>query len=173
MAMGPMERQYMNLAATAIVAFGGFVAVLFAARFQYYSDVVMAIFFSGSVGAVVNNYFRLSKIASRAKALETDLTRPNITLQIWVSLFLSGILGFVAYGLFLSGMLQGELFPRFNGLDGEYKDLTQLLRMVLPKTNLDAAKALIWAFVAGFSERFVPNVLDSLVLKAETLAKDA
>lgn len=166
-----MQRQYILLAMTAFVAFGGLAVVLFSARLGLYSDVMLAVFFSGSVGAVVNNYFRLAKISTSAEQLKVELERSSVSIQIWVSLFLSGILGFVAYGLFLSGLLQGALFPQFANLESNYGGLTDLLMQVAPKSNLDAAKALFWAFVAGFSERFVPNVLDSLVQKAENIAK--
>lgn len=87
---------------------------------------------------------------------------------MYVSLFLSGILGFVAYGLFMSGLLQGELFPKFSdNIDEPYVDLYKFLVSVQPAENSDAAKVIVWAFVAGFSERFIPNVLDSLVSKSE------
>jgi hypothetical protein len=163
-----MQRQYVNLALTALVAFGGLVVTLLVAKLCEFRNVFLtALFFSGSVGAVVNNYFRLSKISANPASVETELRQPAVSIQIWVSLFLSGILGFVAYGLFLSGLLQGELFPKFNELDSAYASFGDLLDDVSPKTNLDASKALLWAFVAGFSERFIPNILDSLVLKAE------
>ncbi len=162
-----MERQYLHLSATAFVAFGGLLAVLVFAKFQLYANIMTAVFFAGSVGAVVNNYFRLSRIATHSEAVEADLQRNSVTVQLYVSLFLSGILGFVAYGLFLSGLLQGELFPKFSNLDCKYSSLKELLTSVAPEKNGDAAKALFWAFIAGFSERFIPNILDSIVAKAE------
>lgn len=166
-----MNRQYVWLTGTALVAFGGFTGVLIAARNDIHTDVMMAVFFAGSVGAVVNNYYRLAKLSTSAEKLQTELERSSIIIQIAVSPFLSGIIGFVAYGLFLSGLLQGELFPKFTCLEGGYQGIGDLLEHVAPASNLDAAKALMWSFVAGFSERFVPNVLDSLVLKAERLEK--
>lgn len=168
-----VDRQYFILASTAIVAFGGFTLVLLSAKLGMpYSDVIMAVFFSGSVGAVVNNYFRLSKIAGASEMLQKEIDHPSVAIQMWVSLFLSGILGFIAYGLFLSGLLQGELFPKFDHLESNYLGLADLLATVAPKTNLDAAKALFWAFIAGFSERFIPNALDALVYKAEQATKN-
>jgi hypothetical protein len=123
-----MHRQYVNLALTALVAFGGLVAALLVAKLGYFSNVFLtAIFFSGSVGAVVNNYFRLSKISANPAPVATELLQPAVSIQIWVSLFLSGILGFVAYGLFLSGLLQGELFPKFNNIEGAYASFGNLL----------------------------------------------
>jgi hypothetical protein len=39
-----------------------------------------------------------------------------------------------------------------------------------PATNQDAAKAIVWAFIAGFSEGLVPNFIDKIV--KETTGKD-
>ena len=167
-----MERQYLHLAATAFIAFGGLTSVLLLASYEQYSNILTAVFFAGSAGAVVNNYFRLSRIASQPESSAAELQRGAVTLQIYVSLFLSGMLGFVAYGLFLSGLLQGELFPKFSNISVRYVSLEQMLNGMAPEKNIDAAKALFWAFVAGFSERFIPNILDAIVIKAETGPKD-
>jgi hypothetical protein len=151
----------------AVLTFGVLAVTLFAARFEIYSDVMILIFFSGAVGGVVNNYFRL------AKMVETKLVpqgSENITLaiiQMYVSLVVAGILAFVAYGLFLSGLLQGALFPKFRHTTDEYLGVTAMLLGLGPDTNIDAARSIIWAFIAGFSERFVPNMIDSFIAKAK------
>lgn len=162
-----MERQYIHLGISAIIAFGGLISVLVMARLHLHGDMLMAVFFAGSVGAVVNNYFRLANLSATPGASKAALNRPAVTMQLYVSLFVSGILGFVAYGLFLSGLLQGALFPEFVSLEDHYQSLSTLLRDVSPKTNLDTSKAIMWAFVAGFSERLIPNILDSLIRKTE------
>jgi hypothetical protein len=162
-----MERQYINLALSAFIAFGGLIMVLILARLDFHGDVMMAVFFAGSVGAVVNNYFRLASLSANPEAIKDLINRPAVTIQMYVSLFVSGILGFVAYGLFLSGLLQGELFPEFESIHDNYQSLSTLLESVSPKTNLDTAKAIMWAFVAGFSERLIPNILDSLIVKVQ------
>lgn len=166
-----MERQYLHLMTTAFIAFGGLTAVLLSARYALYANVLTALFFAGSAGAVVNNYFRLARIAAHPETTAADFQRNAVTIQMYVSLLLSGILGFVAYGLFLSGLLQGELFPKFSNLSGDYESLEKLLVGVAPEKNIDAAKALFWSFIAGFSERFIPNILDTIVAKAETGTK--
>ena len=38
-------------------------------------------------------------------------------------------------------------------------DLINFLRSTYPATGPDLAKLLFWTFVAGFSERFVPQIL--------------
>jgi len=36
------------------------------------------------------------------------------------------------------------------------------------KSGADSAKAIVWAFIAGFSEQFVPNILDKLAQQGES-----
>ena len=163
-----MKRLYWHLLYGAAIAFGGLAVLMLLARFGMYSDVMMLIFFAGSVGAVVNNYFRLSKMIEAKAAPADDAQERLAIIQMYVSMLIAGILAFVAYGLFLSGLLQGSLFPEFEHTKDIYKDVTSMLVCLAPKTNIDAAKSLLWAFVAGFSERFVPNIIDTLVSKAKS-----
>jgi hypothetical protein len=162
-----MTKLYGHLAVTAILAFGGLAAVLMGARFGARIDVMTVIFFAGSTGAVVNNYFRLAKISTNPSALGPALDNKVVIIQFYVSLLIAGILGFVMYGLCVSGLLQGALFPKFTQTGAAYTSVTSFLDTLAPETNLDTAKALIWAFIAGFSERLIPNILDRLVAQAE------
>ena len=162
-----MKRLYWHLLYGAAIAFGGLATLMLLARFGAYSDVMMLIFFAGSVGAVVNNYFRLAKMID-AKAAPTDDGQERLAIiQMYVSMLIAGILAFVAYGLFLSGILKGSLFPNFKNTEAAYTSVTCMLLSLGPETNLDAAKSILWAFMAGFSERFIPNIIDTLVAKAK------
>ena len=163
-----MEHLYWHLLTTACIAFGGLAVLLLLARFGKYSDVMMLIFFAGAVGAVVNNYYRLATLSTNIDAFDAATQKDLVVIQMYVSLLVAGILAFVAYGLFLSGLVQGSLFPVFEKTQESYQGVTALLMNLAPKTNLDAAKAILWAFIAGFSERFVPNIIDTLINKSAT-----
>lgn len=126
--------------------------------------LTFAIFLTGAGGGVLSNYFRLKNVP--AKMIE-----PNAILQIYMTPAISGVLGWVMYGLFLSDMLQGALFPKFRVLHGdEYVNLAGIFDIV-PENKLSAAKALLWAFVAGFSEKLIPNILDDLADQARTAGR--
>lgn len=160
-----MHKLYWHLLVNAVIAFGGLAILLLLARFKIYSDVIMVIFFTGAVGAVVNNYYRLAALTTNNNALQNINKENLITIQMYVSMLMSGILAFVCYTLFLSGLVQGSLFPVFARLDLYYINMGDLLLSVKPVTNIDTTKAILWAFIAGFSEKFVPNIIDTLAKK--------
>jgi hypothetical protein len=122
--------------------------------------LTMAIFITGAGGGIISTYFRLKGVApSEAEA--------NAILQVYITPIISGLLGFICYAFFLTEMIRGPLFPEFINKANEYQGLKSVFD-IQPEHTLDAAKALLWAFVAGFSEKMIPNILDKLAAQAES-----
>jgi hypothetical protein len=121
--------------------------------------LTLAIFLTGAGGGVISTYFRLKDVAP------TRVTT-NAIIQIYITPIVAGLLGWICYAFFLTGMLQGSLFPVFTGADEHYANFGSIFS-ITPKTAIDAAKALLWAFVAGFSEKLIPNILDKLADQIE------
>lgn len=74
-----------------------------------------------------------------------------------------GFLAVVLYAIFISGLLQGDLFPSFtfDTVDAAkpgtivFQDI-----MLIHATTIPAyAKLLVWSFIAGYSEKLVINIL--------------
>jgi len=71
-----------------------------------------------------------------------------------------GILALLLFVLFLSGLLSGQLFPHFvpDAPDQTAKDLSSVFT-AHGEHYQEYAKLVFWSFVAGFSERFVTDVI--------------
>jgi hypothetical protein len=132
--------------------------------------LIVILFLAGAVGGVTNNYVRMKNMPSSYNEISDPMVNSLAIIQIYVTPIVAGVFGVVLYSLFLTDMLSGALFPNFEGLDEEYNTIVELFSRVGPKEQIDAAKAIVWAFIAGFSERFVPNILDKLAQEGESAA---
>lgn len=128
-------------------------------------SLLLVVFLTGAAGGVISNYFRIR-----------ELTEKNIgtngIIQIYITPLIAGLLSWVAYAIFLSGLLQGSVFPTFAGSKVPYEDLEQMFSVVKPETTLDVAKVLLWSFIAGFFEKFIPNILDKIAGEIEDESLD-
>lgn len=81
------------------------------------------------------------------------------------------VFAFVLYLMFAGQMISGDLFPRFvrNTLDngGAYVNMADFATRMKPESYKDVAKLLVWSFVAGYSERLVPNLITQILKSAE------
>jgi hypothetical protein len=86
--------------------------------------------------------------------------------QVILYPLVAGIFGLLVYVLTMSGLIQGALFPNYSipNFPARVTDATfrSFLLTTYPASGEDFAKLVIWTFIAGFSERFVPDVLDGL-----------
>lgn len=159
-------RLYRHLAIVGLVTFGLFFGFSVLSWVRHWANVMGLAVLAGMVGSVVNNYYRLAKLSGKDKRVLAAIEGGLPVLQIYVSLLIAGILALVMYGLCLTSLLDGELFPNFRRAGDPYVDMYDFLD-VFPDKNIDTAKVLLWSFIAGFSERLVPNILDRLATQAQ------
>ena len=104
-------------------------------------------------------------IQQRLKSIQDD--ELGLLSTSWASILLvpiyGGIFALALYIIFLSGLIEGTMFPEFAVPTFDdpptTENIVDLLRQTYPKTAGDFAKLIFWSFVAGFSERFVPQII--------------
>jgi hypothetical protein len=114
--------------------------------------VWIAIFSCASIFAIFGVLF---SVISRHKKDAEFIVGKASQYSIIVCLF-GLVSSSVLISLFVGGLLQGELFPSmsFDSL-GEIRF-----------KGSDWGKLAFWSFVSGFSERFIPDLIDKFVVKA-------
>jgi hypothetical protein len=128
--------------------------------------MLMAVAAAGALGGFVS---ALRRLYSFQRVFPTDFfkTARHIDVYLLIYAMIPSLVGVIAavvlYLLFASAMVEGTLFPHFEfapppaiRFQDTFKDFVENWQ---PASATDYAKALVWAFIAGFSERFVPDLL--------------
>lgn len=116
--------------------------------------VSWASFGCGLVGGFVSIQQRLKKVGNE----ELELLSRS-WFQILLIPVYGGVFALVLYIGFLSGIVEGPLFPAFSEPMPTKDDIRGFFVDTYPSTGADVAKLLFWSFFAGFSECFVPQIL--------------
>lgn len=120
------------------------------------------VFECGIIGGFVSIQQRLKDIELEELKLLSESWATILVIPLY-----GGIFALVLYVLFLSGLIEGHLFPHFYIPDFGDKPSTDNIKAFLtetyPSQGSDLAKLIFWSFVAGFSERFVPQVIHRVV----------
>ena len=110
----------------------------------------------GVIGAFISLQRRLKELS------ETDLTLiRNSRAFTWLAPVTGAVMAGILYLLFISELLSGDLFPKFVPLlsdDGEVTGIAKIF-YIQGESAAVYAKLLFWSFVAGYSERFVTDII--------------
>jgi hypothetical protein len=133
--------------------------------------VLSAVVYCGMIGGIVSSQRRLQSIPSDGDPLISVFGLDSAGYYLWLSPLLGAIFAVALMAMFVGGLLKGALFPDF--------DISHTTRFfdftwnTLPKGGGEYAKLLVWAFLAGFAERLVPDSLDRLASKLDPSDKPA
>lgn len=130
--------------------------------------------FAFLVGALGGSISLLRRLRRERQAVLDELAGS------WVSALMpmlyGGLMAAVAYLLFMSGILTGDggeglftsnLFPNFTQPDAAGGTLSVPTILELrPESVQDFGKLLVWCFLAGYSEKFVAGILQTLEERA-------
>lgn len=156
-------------AAFTILIIIGFVLILGLNYFGKGDNITLPmVMFCGVLGGFVGIQRRLKDLTIR------DLEILAISkVYLCLSPLVGGVLAVVLYILFVSNLLAGELFPTFEaGTDANTKanieklGFNSILHQFATAGHSGYAKLMFWCFLAGFSERFVTDVIGKFEGKA-------
>lgn len=111
----------------------------------------------GALGGFVSLQRRIQNIPTDRDPLITMLELQNGRFSVALAPLLGSVFAVVLFFIFLSGLLQGTIFPTQLTF-GTWK----IGGPVQAAALMNAGKLLLWSFVAGFAESFVPDTLDSI-----------
>gem|GEM_PF-3177507 len=124
--------------------------------------VFWVVFFIGEMGGFLSVQHRLQKIdVGDPLFRELQLSSGKFSIIV-VAPIIGSFFAVLLYFLFVAGLLQGGFFPTFTPFEQPKNtsvSLTDFLTHGVPASVGDWGKLLVWSFIAGFAERFVPGVL--------------
>lgn len=119
----------------------------------------LALFFSSAFFSCLG---ALMSYMSRNREINEDIKNSSFVLSLHL---VGSIFGIIIFLLFLGGFVAGNLFPSFN--DVGYMSIYQKFSGVQ-----GWAKLFVWAFIAGFSERLMPDLLSNIAKRISPKGED-
>lgn len=159
-----LTKRLIMMTAITVLIFGAIFGVTYA--FGQRFMLTWAGFLCGIVGGFVSIQQRIKTVSDEELSLLT-----KSWFQILLVPVFGGIFSLVLYCLFLSEIISGSLFPNFYipppvNANPDTSFMIDVFTKTYPATGEDLAKFLFWSFVAGFSERFVPQIINNVTDKA-------
>jgi hypothetical protein len=147
----------------------GVMVVILAADYKFgslhYFDVWCMVFTTGATGGLLSLQRRLQSLPSHGESL-SDLVELSGRMTVRFTPIIGGIFALVLFLIFASGLASGTLFPTLAPQD-TVSDFKSFIANLQPRGTIEWGKLLVWSFIAGFAERFVPDTLDRLIAKNE------
>jgi hypothetical protein len=136
-------------------------------KFSPAPSLMSVVVLAGVLGAFFSALIRLYNLQDISKALVARELEELPWLHLLIYSMVPAVVGAIAataiHMLFASGLLQGDLFPKFSCKDKITCDsFGSLIGDWGPSDAREYAKDIVWGFVAGFAERLVPDTLQSL-----------
>lgn len=118
------------------------------------------VFITGNIGGYVGLHRNLNSLS------DIEIMQLSSSwLGLIVPSFIGGILACVLYLLFISGIISGELFPKIVADSVEAGVSRPQSFEIIFQQHADGvaeyAKLLFWAFVAGFNQKYVVDIIES------------
>ncbi len=128
---------------------------------------------AGAIGGFVSVQQRIQTAPTGGDAIRGVLSLYDGWFSVYLSPLTGSISATILYFLFVGEFLKGSMFPEINdpAVAGRAIDFQAFFSTIGPKNGVEYAKLIVWAFVAGFAERLVPDTLNRLVESVESGSK--
>jgi len=132
------------------------------------SSRVTALMVVAAAGALGGFVSALRRLYAFQRILPANIfkTWHKVDLYLIIYSMIPSLVGTIAavvlYLVCASGFIKGDLFPQFHlsPVNLRSDDFQNFVANWQPVAPVDYGKALVWSFIAGFSERFVPDLLE-------------
>ncbi|MBA4417186.1 MAG: hypothetical protein C0392_04655 [Syntrophus sp. (in: bacteria)] len=171
------QRRWVSLS-----ALGFYIIILYLLLFSSakWCDLLIVLMMGAGIMGALISILRRMQSSEKTVFLDKD---PNLELMNFrygttgfvIALVSGAIFPLLLYIIFAAKLVTGILFPEIKLIPDELKAATpfysigRFIDNVGPVTSVDFAKMVVWSFVAGFAERFVPDMLDRVVQQAQKM----
>ena len=135
---------------------------------------LLFVILAGVLGSFTSTLRRVQLAQAQPVSSFTSLSELGLgQSSVFIALASGAIFSVVLLLMFVGGLLQGALFPVMTTPSESDGGLTFLdfAFDTGPETGVDFAKLLVWSFISGFAERFLPDVLDKLASQGAKAAE--
>ncbi|MCP8689628.1 hypothetical protein [Marinobacterium sedimentorum] len=136
-------------------------------------SILPVVILSGVLGSFVSALNRIysSKDIFPITSYSVFLSGNSMYLIAYSSIpaLVGAISSTILYVVFASEIIVGSFFPGFSCklANTDCSEFQEFLTSWSPRDAQDYAKAIVWGFVAGFSERFVPDILNRVASNSD------
>jgi hypothetical protein len=141
----------------------------------------------GIIGGFISLQRRIQAAPTTGDPILSIAELSNSRFSVYLAPISGAVFAALLYVIFIGGLLKGPLFPEISSPSGSCEIMTasgqgakgqldvkcltietfsDFVRNTAPASGKDFAILLVWSFIAGFAERFVPDTIDRLVTKA-------
>jgi hypothetical protein len=130
-----------------------------------YSYHLLLAFFCGIFGGAVSTIQRIQAMPTNSSALTNVTALQGVHIALVSSPLIGGVSAGLLFFLCAGGELPSSIFPSIaNWSTTPAYDLHVFSDFGAEKA-IDAAKLVVWSFIAGFSERFIPDTVSRFTAK--------
>ena len=161
-------RNFIALLTVALSALAIFVTLQLDELLHIKDTIVFDVFGVGMLGGVFSTLLRIQKFKLGGNYEASALTQPGNQLSVILSPAIGGFGAVVLFVALAAGFLKTAAFPELPlkefAVDSDALESLFKVHILAPA---DAAKLYFLCFLAGFSERLVPDVISRLAVAAE------